>query len=84
MTDAEKLEATLHRVSARGLIVSAERNLSKSRYRREPLSPEEIANALELKAYYLAKKLKSEQNPFEGWHHAGADRLAKSYSMGRS
>lgn len=83
MAKQDELDAVLQRVRARGTIVAVERNLKKARYRRESLSDEEIKSMLEQKAYYLGRQVPGDSNPFDDWDHPGADRLAKSYRIGR-
>lgn len=77
------LDLQLAVVRSRCTIMATEKKLKKSRHQRRPLSEAEIQMALEQKAFFLGRELKSDVNPFDGWDkHDCADRLAHSFQIG--
>lgn len=83
MTDEIHPEVMLAIVRSRCTIRATERKLKKSRYRRRPLSDGEIEAMLEQKAFFLGRQLKTDRNPFQDWDDPNAERLAKSFQIGR-
>lgn len=77
-------EVMLAVVRSRCTIRSTRRKLEKARHQRRPLSRAEIETALEQKAFFLGRELKTDVNPFEGWDLENADRLAQSFRLGTS